>query len=79
MAKYLAKKRHAVYDTILRVNHSGELAADRIYFGQMYSFRNDPKYAPMLQEMWDQEKKHLEYFSKVRSKSEWVALKNVDL
>lgn len=64
MAKFLARKRHAIYDSILRVNHSGELAADRIYFGQMYCFRNDPRYAPMIQEMWDQEKKHLEYFSK---------------
>ena len=64
MAKYIARKRHAIYDTILRVNHSGELAADRIYSGQMYVFRNDPKLAPMIQEMWDQEKGHLEYFTK---------------
>ena len=64
MAKFITRKRHTLYDTFLRVNHSGELAADRIYMGQMYSLRNDPKYVPMLQEMWDQEKKHLEYFSK---------------
>jgi len=64
MAKFIARKRLAIYDTILRVNHSGELAADRIYWGQMYSLRNDPKYATMVQEMWDQEKSHLEYFSK---------------
>lgn len=64
MAKFLARRRHALYDTMLRVNHSGELAADRIYMGQMYSLRNDPKYSPMIQEMWNEEKKHLEYFSK---------------
>ena len=63
-ARYIARKRHAIYDAMLRVNHSGELAADRIYFGQLYSLRNDPKYEPMVQEMWNQEKRHLEYFSK---------------
>lgn len=64
MARYLARERHKIYESILRVNHSGELAADRIYFGQMYTFRNDPQYGPLIQEMWNQEKHHLEYFSK---------------
>lgn len=63
-AKYLARRRHALYETMLRVNHSGELAADRIYMGQLYSLRNDAKVAPMIQEMWNEEKRHLEYFSK---------------
>lgn len=64
MARYLARKRQSLYHTMLKVNHSGELGADRIYCGQMYALRNDPKHAPMIQEMWDQEKAHLEYFSK---------------
>lgn len=64
MAQFLARHRQQVYKAFLKVNHSGELAADRIYAGQMYVFRNDPKYAAMIQHMWDQEKKHLEYFEK---------------
>lgn len=64
MAQFLVRQRQQVYKAFLKVNHSGELAADRIYAGQMFVFRNDPKYSAMIQHMWDQEKKHLEYFSK---------------
>ncbi|CAG2162512.1 unnamed protein product [Oppiella nova] len=50
------------YDQMIRVNHSGELAADRIYWGQMLVLKNDPKHCPVIQEMWDQEKHHLRRF-----------------
>ena len=53
---------------MIRVNHSGELAADRIYWGQMAVLRNDAKHSPIIQEMWDQEKHHLKQFEKLVAK-----------
>ena len=61
-AKYLSRHRREIYDRIIRVDHAGELGADRIYHGQMFVLRNDPKHAPVIQEMWDQEKDHLSQF-----------------
>lgn len=45
---------------MLRVNHAGELGADRIYHGQSFVLNRDKKYAPIIQNMWDGEKEHLE-------------------
>jgi ubiquinone biosynthesis monooxygenase Coq7 len=45
---------------MLRVDHAGELGADRIYHGQSFVLNKDPKYAPIIQNMWNQEKEHLE-------------------
>jgi len=81
-AKYLARRRHEIITRILRVDHAGELGADRIYAGQMAvlnarkfenvlpiktkassepSTNKDGKTAvELIQEMWDQEKVHLE-------------------
>ncbi|CAG2102755.1 unnamed protein product [Medioppia subpectinata] len=64
-AKYLYRRRRQLYDQMIRVNHSGELAADRIYWGQMLVLKNDPKHCPVIQEMWDQEKHHLSQFEKL--------------
>jgi 3-demethoxyubiquinol 3-hydroxylase len=44
------------------VNHSGECGADRIYCGQMMALFNDRKHSPVINEMWNQEKKHLKTF-----------------
>lgn len=60
VARYFARKRHSVLDRMIRVNHSGELGADRIYYGQSFVLHKDKKYGPTIQEMWDQEKEHLE-------------------
>lgn len=60
VAGYLARKRHHVLDRMLRVDHAGELGADRIYHGQSFVLNNDTKYAPIIQDMWNQEKAHLE-------------------
>lgn len=60
VAGYFARKRHAVLDRMIRVNHSGELGADRIYHGQSFVLHNDKKYGTEIQEMWNQEKEHLE-------------------
>jgi len=63
-AQYLARRRKEIYDRIIRVDHAGELGADRIYCGQMFVLRNDPKHNRVIQEMWDQEKLHLKEFEK---------------
>lgn len=44
-------------DRIIRVDHAGELGADRIYAGQMAVLKNTAS-APTIQHMWDQEKVH---------------------
>lgn len=60
IAGYLARHRHSVIDRMLRVDHAGELGADRIYHGQSFVLNKDPKCAPIIQNMWNQEKEHLE-------------------
>jgi demethoxyubiquinone hydroxylase (CLK1/Coq7/Cat5 family) len=44
-------------DSIIRVDHAGELGADRIYAGQMAILGNSQS-GPLIQHMWDQEKEH---------------------
>lgn len=46
---------------IIRVDHAGELGADRIYAGQLAILSNT-KSGPTIQHMWEQEKKHREEF-----------------
>lgn len=60
IAGYFARKRHSALDKIIRVNHSGDLGADRIYHGQNFVLHKDKTCGPMIQEMWNQEKEHLE-------------------
>ncbi|XP_054154277.1 5-demethoxyubiquinone hydroxylase, mitochondrial-like [Oppia nitens] len=67
-ANYLYRRRRQLYDQIIRVNHSGELAADRIYWGQFVVLANDDKHSPVIQEMWSQEKHHLQEFEKLSLK-----------
>ncbi|KAG0183768.1 hypothetical protein DFQ28_001010 [Apophysomyces sp. BC1034] len=47
---------------MIRVDQSGEVGAYYIYKGQMAVLGHDKKLKPLLQEMWDQEKVHLELF-----------------
>ncbi|XP_068178193.1 5-demethoxyubiquinone hydroxylase, mitochondrial isoform X2 [Antennarius striatus] len=51
-------------DRILRVDHAGEYGANRIYAGQM-AVLGRSRTGPLIQEMWDQEKKHLEKFNEI--------------
>lgn len=60
VAGYLARHRHSSLDRMLRVDHAGELGADRIYHGQSFILNKDKKYGPIIQHMWNQEKEHLE-------------------
>lgn len=57
-----------MYDRIIRVDHAGELGADRIYWGQMAVLGRDPKVGPIIQKMWDQEKEHLTHFELLNMK-----------
>lgn len=54
----------AKIDEIIRVDHAGELGADRIYAGQMAVLGNTPK-GPLIQHMWDQEKGHRAKFEEL--------------
>ncbi|KAM6940963.1 NADPH-dependent 3-demethoxyubiquinone 3-hydroxylase, mitochondrial [Lycodopsis pacificus] len=51
-------------DQILRVDHAGEYGANRIYAGQM-AVLGRSSIGPLIQEMWDQEKKHLAKFNEI--------------
>lgn len=48
-------------ERILRVDHAGEYGARRIYEGQLAVLRHSPS-RPVIQQMWEQEAKHLDYF-----------------
>lgn len=48
-------------DTMLRVDHAGEIGARQIYAGQLAVFRNTPV-GNVIHEMAEQEKKHLNAF-----------------
>ncbi|XP_003707332.2 ubiquinone biosynthesis protein COQ7, mitochondrial isoform X1 [Megachile rotundata] len=54
-------------DTIIRVDHAGELGADRIYAGQM-AVLGRTAVGPTIQHMWDQEKKHRAKFEELIQK-----------
>ncbi|XP_031720252.1 NADPH-dependent 3-demethoxyubiquinone 3-hydroxylase, mitochondrial [Anarrhichthys ocellatus] len=51
-------------DQILRVDHAGEYGANRIYAGQMAVLGRSST-GPLIQEMWDQEKKHVAKFNEI--------------
>lgn len=52
------------FESIIRVDHAGELGADRIYAGQMAVLGNTAK-GPLIQHMWDQEKRHRAKFEEL--------------
>ncbi|KAF9002033.1 COQ7 protein [Cyathus striatus] len=60
-----ATQRNAL-DAALRVDQAGEVAANWIYMGQMAVLGRDPRTGPLIQEMWDQEKKHLAVMDKLQ-------------
>ncbi|XP_013188037.2 5-demethoxyubiquinone hydroxylase, mitochondrial [Amyelois transitella] len=51
-------------DKIIRVDHAGELGADRIYAGQMAVLGNTAD-GPTIKHMWEQEIKHRERFEQL--------------
>lgn len=60
------QKPSAMVDEIIRVDHAGELGADRIYAGQMAILGNSSM-GPTIKHMWEQEKKHREKFEQLIS------------
>ncbi|KAJ7219036.1 COQ7-domain-containing protein [Mycena pura] len=53
-------------DSALRVDQAGEVAANYIYMGQMFVLGRDRALRPLIQDMWDQEKKHLAVMDKLQ-------------
>lgn len=64
--KVLPKRPSPFIDEIIRVDHAGELGADRIYAGQMAVLGNG-RMGATIQHMWDQEKVHRAEFEKLIS------------
>ncbi|XP_071131511.1 5-demethoxyubiquinone hydroxylase, mitochondrial-like [Mytilus edulis] len=65
MSKMARQKRsRELVDKIIRVDHAGELGADRIYQGQLAILGNT-SVGPVIKEMWEDEKIHLETFNKL--------------
>lgn len=60
----LPTQEKEILDRIIRVDHAGELGADRIYAGQLAVLGNTPV-GPVIKHMWEQEKEHLETFEKL--------------
>jgi len=57
-------KTRAMIDRIIRVDHAGELGADRIYAGQHAVLGKTPV-GPLIKEMWEEEKHHRETFERL--------------
>ncbi|KAJ3997971.1 COQ7 protein [Lentinula boryana] len=62
----ITDEQRAALDSALRVDQAGEVAANWIYYGQHYILGKQPVTGPLIQEMWDQEKKHLEVMNKMQ-------------
>ncbi|KAL1505729.1 hypothetical protein ABEB36_005226 [Hypothenemus hampei] len=62
LRNYSSKK--VTLDEIIRVDHAGELGADRIYAGQMAVLGSTSK-GPLIQHMWEQEKGHRAKFEEL--------------
>lgn len=60
-------KRNKLIDEIIRVDHAGELGADRIYAGQLAVLKNTPA-GPTIQHMWEQELEHRKKFEELINK-----------
>ena len=55
-----------ILDSALRIDQAGEIAANAIYKGQMTVLSGDPQVGHLIQEMWDQEKRHLVVMNKLQ-------------
>lgn len=63
-ARCLSQRAQSHVDSIIRVDHAGEYGADRIYAGQL-AVLGKTEVGPVIKEMWEQEKVHLELFEKL--------------
>jgi len=62
----LTHVQRVALDSALRVDQAGEIAANWIYKGQMVVLGHDPNLRSLIQDMWDQEKKHLAVMDKLQ-------------
>ena len=66
-SKRRLNKADPLVDKILRVDHAGEVGANRIYQGQM-AVLGRSRAAPVIKEMWEQEKEHVQKFEELLPK-----------
>ncbi|KAK5966163.1 hypothetical protein GCK32_007807, partial [Trichostrongylus colubriformis] len=66
-AAHTPAARRALLERIIRVDHAGELGADRIYAGQMAVLQGSPV-ASVIKKMWDEEKGHLDVMERLAAK-----------
>lgn len=64
--RYVHNKQKLI-DEIVRVDHAGELGADRIYAGQM-AILGKTSVGPTINHMWEQEKEHRQKFESLINK-----------
>ncbi|KIJ69526.1 hypothetical protein HYDPIDRAFT_106171 [Hydnomerulius pinastri MD-312] len=62
----ITPEQREVLVSALRVDQAGEIAANYIYQGQMAILGRDAKVGPLIQDMWDQEKRHLIVMDKLQ-------------
>ncbi|KAE9406481.1 COQ7 protein [Gymnopus androsaceus JB14] len=62
----ITEEQRAALDAALRVDQAGEVAANWIYYGQHFILGKQPVTGPLIQQMWDQEKKHLAVMDKMQ-------------
>lgn len=63
--RQLTKEEKELITPMIRVDQAGEVGAYYIYKGQIAVLGQDKNLKPILQEMWDQEKLHLERFDQL--------------
>ncbi|KAI9251554.1 ubiquinone biosynthesis protein Coq7 [Sporodiniella umbellata] len=64
-SRTLTNEEKELITPMIRVDQAGEVGAYYIYKGQIAVLGKDKKLQPILQEMWDQEKVHLERFNQL--------------
>ncbi|KAG8795883.1 hypothetical protein FRC17_008066 [Serendipita sp. 399] len=62
----LTPKQKETLSAAIRIDQAGEIAANWIYRGQYAVLGSDLKTGPVIQEMWEQEKKHLAVMDKLQ-------------
>jgi len=62
----LSPSQRKLLEAALRVDQAGEVAANYIYGGQLAVLRRDPATAALIQDMWDQERKHLAVMNRLQ-------------
>ncbi|KAJ1349986.1 5-demethoxyubiquinone hydroxylase, mitochondrial [Parelaphostrongylus tenuis] len=66
-AAHSAASRKALLEKVIRVDHAGELGADRIYAGQMAVLQGTAV-ASVIKKMWDEEREHLDTMERLAAK-----------